>query len=314
MSSPIRTMPPSCGTALRFVTVLLLATFVAGCTPEKARALRTAALGFKVEAVAAIDGIDAMQQAEIAPAPRSSTEATEEFVKHLLALDLARNPLTDDVVDLAADPYRVRSDAQAQAGWRSFLDNLRQQYGAFAAIFDDAERGSYLAAPSVKQAARHAEALTAQLAHFAATIDRYPPVLLQRRGATKDKIVRTLQDRKLDDADRKRRLAELKEEWISIRAAEAELTRTTVERCLRAATLGRGVRNLIETYDRLSVDDLNTIAGSLLDTAGTFTGADYGTLKAKAASVAGQIKADPNLTSAFTQAEGLVENALKSRR
>lgn len=300
--------------AASLAAVVVLAALAAGCTPEKAKALRTAAVQFKVEALAAIDGLEAMQQAEIAPAPRSTTEATEEFVKNLLQLDLARHPLTDDIVDLAVDPYRVRLDVPTQAGWRTFLDDLRRQYAAFADIFDDVERGSYLAAGGVKRAAKHAETLTAQLARFASTVDRHPPVLLQRRGAVRDKIARALKDTRADDAEKRRRLAELKEEWESVRAAEAELARVTIERCLKAATLGRGVRNLIETYDRLSIDDLNTAVGSLLETAGTFTGADYGTLRAKAASVAGAIKSDPNLTSAFTQAESVVDSALRSRR
>ncbi len=69
-----------------FYLILFIGIILWSCTPEKARALRTAAVQFKVEAFAAINAIDRMAKQETAAPPRTETEATEEFVKNILDL------------------------------------------------------------------------------------------------------------------------------------------------------------------------------------------------------------------------------------
>lgn len=293
------------------VVAVVLAVGLAGCTPEKALALRTAAVQFRIEALAAIEAIDEMRRREIAPPPRSTTEATEEFVQSVLEMDPA-TLLTPKDLDVFVDPFTVR-DGPTGRQWQEFLAGLRAQYTAFAAIFDDVEGGSYLARDAVKRAGAHAEKLTAQMAALARSIAEHPPQLLQYRAALAVRIDQTRKDARLADADRRRRLAELKDEWEAVSRAQEQLGRVTVEQCLKAAILGRGVHQLIATYDRLSLDDINTIAAGLLDTAGALSGRDLGSLRVRTNTVVDQIKQDPVLTRAFDQVAAEVGALVGSR-
>lgn len=72
-----------------------------------------------------------------------------------------------------------------------------------------------------------------------------------------------------------------------------DLQRGVVEKCLKASIIGMQVRRLIDTYDKISLDDLNSIISSVLEEAGDLTGKDFSQLKLKSEEVFAIIEKDP---------------------
>lgn len=276
------------GTALAVVVVGLL---LVGCGPEKARALRTAVVQFKVEALDAIDAIDTWMSRELETSPRASSTANEEFVTNILELDSLE--LTPEVIELASDPYKVETDAELTQAREEFKAGLIEQYSTFATIFDDLEKANFVAAAAVKKSAPYAEKLTIQMAAFAKSLSHHPPKLLQYRSTVISEIDLVRLDTSLSFDEKRIRLLELKERWESIKKQESELQRSTVEKCLRASLLGMRVRRLIDTYDEFSLDDLNSVIAKVLDEAGNLNGEDFSELKRKSEEMFATLENDP---------------------
>ena len=160
--------------ALCVVGLAILILLCSGCTPEKARALQTAATQFRAESLAAVNYIEILMKKETAPVPRSETAASEEFADFILRLK-SDQPLTENAIRLALDPYAVTPDPQLEKDRADFLASLRLQYSTFASLFDDLDRGSFFARDAVKKSEPYAEKLTLQMAAFAQSISKDPP-------------------------------------------------------------------------------------------------------------------------------------------
>ncbi|WP_421656270.1 hypothetical protein [Leptothermofonsia sp. ETS-13] len=130
-------------------------TLLLGCNVEKARALQGAAVQFRAESLAAIQAIDTMHKAELAPPPRSPAEVRRDFVNGILN---SRSEINSNLVDLAINPYKPPADPK----WDSFITDLCSQYESFAAIFEKLDRGSLVAKDEVRESAEHARKLTVQ--------------------------------------------------------------------------------------------------------------------------------------------------------
>jgi len=66
-----------------------------------------------------------------------------------------------------------------------------------------------------------------------------------------------------------------------------------VKKCLKATLIGREVRRLIDTYDKLSLDDLNSTIAFVLDQAGDISGKDFSQLKRKSEELFSTLENDP---------------------
>ncbi len=282
--------------------VLLLAT-LPGCTPEKARALRAAVEQFKVESLEAINRIEEMTEKEVSAPPVSEEEQTAGFVDRILSTS---RPLTPEIVDLAIDPFTVRATGGTTAR-KQFVADMRGQYSAFAAIFAELEQANFTGRKTVKDSEVHAKVLTAQMAVFAKVTAENPPVLLQWRSALVQEMSAVKADTTLGDAEKRIRLAQLKERWQAVRQQEEELQRTTVEQCLKAATLGHEVQKLIAEYDRLSVGDLNSLTAAALRLAGEASGKDFSALSSKAGALFSRLQQDPEFSTAVQAALDAVQ-------
>lgn len=273
---------------------LLLSGLLLGCTPEKARALRTAATQFKSEALAAVNAIELLMRKETEPPPRPDNEAAEVFASKILD-PTNTEPLDENTITVALDPDAVQPDAQLEARRQQFLGELRNQYSTFAAIFDELEAGSVLARDAVRRSGQYADQLTAQMASFAQSISDNPPRLLQYRTSLISKMEEVRGDAGASLEDRRRRLIALREQWLLMEAGERELQRSVVEQCLKAAIVGREVSRLIREYDQLSLDDINFFINRALGTAGQLSGNSLDSLQAKAGEVFAGIQEDPEL-------------------
>jgi hypothetical protein len=142
--------------------LLLVTITLSGCTPEKAKALRIGAVQFKSESLACIDAINTMRQRELEPPPRTTEEAKNDFIHNILISD---SPLIDDEeIEFAPNPNAIHIDPEVEKKWTALISDMNSQYNSFAAIYERVEQGSFLAAESVKNAAKYADTLTLQMA------------------------------------------------------------------------------------------------------------------------------------------------------
>jgi hypothetical protein len=271
---------------------------LSGCTSEKARSLRLAAVQFKNESLAAIEAIEAMHQRELAPPARSPAQVRSEFINNILE---ANSEISEQDVELAINPDAPTLDSTTQEPWQVFINKMNAQYEALAAIYDEVEGGSLLASKAVQKSAEHAKNLTLQMAAFATVIDKHPPMLIQERiivVADLDTLRQEYQQKKQTGESNENlqplrdKAGELLDKWQQIAINEQKLRDTTVAQCLKAAVLGKDLTQLIERYDKLDLDDLNSIIARVLDTAAAITGRDYASLKTKAANIFTEIRND----------------------
>ena len=273
---------------LLLLPVLLSCVLAAGCTQEKARALRIAAVQFQVESIAAIDAIDKAINRELEAPPRTQAEVDNKFISRLTALAKAAAAAVDgemnldeDKLDRANDPFRIRIDPNVQEKRDAFKRQMYEQYTAFGNAFEDIEQGWLFAGKAVKRAAEPAQKLTAQLVSFAKVFDGNPPRLIQYRNelilAMEDAAANTT----LPEADRRTRLLQLRERWHALLAEETALQESVMAQCLKAAMLGREVSALIDRFDKVSLEDITNLIATALDQAGSITGKDLSEIKLK---------------------------------
>lgn len=138
--------------------ILITSIFLSGCTPEKARVIRLAAIQFKAESLAAIQAIEQMHQREMTPPPLSQTALRNNAVNNILT---SKNEIVlPQDLDFLIDPDKPQIDPKAQVAWQAFMNKMNAQYTTLAAIYDEVESGSLLATDAVKKSAEHARILT----------------------------------------------------------------------------------------------------------------------------------------------------------
>ncbi len=276
------------------ILVLTLCFFTSSCTPEKAKALYSAAVQFKLESLDAVNAIDEMMSKEIAAPLREASPADEEFVKNLLSLpdDIE---IDSYVINTAIDPYTVDLDEDYLKRRAKFKSDLHQQYSTFASIFSDLEGAFLVAAKEIKRATASAEKLTLQLSCFAKSISDNPPIFLQYRSSILNQFDEVLKDENLEENEKRISLLSLKEKWLSIKDQETQMQRNTLEKCVKASQLGIKVKELIETYNKLSLDDIHFYVAKILDEAGSISGKDLSDLKIKSEEIYTKITSDPIL-------------------
>ncbi len=278
------------GRSFLLSSLILLGLLLAGCT-EKARTLHVGVSQFEVQSMLAIDAIDRLRLAEVAPAARSPAQATDELVRNVLDFE---GEITVDALPVLIDPYALDAAAMAESDrrWAAFIGDMRTQYTAFARIFDSIERASFTGREAIRQTKPYVEKLTAQMAFFADSIARNPPQLLQQRSA----MLQGLNDIKAGSAptdEKARQIARWRDDWLALEAAEGELMRQTVEQCVKAAIIGREIRQQIEIYDDVTLDDIVEAMNRGFQIAQSVTGDDYAQLRGRADEIVQTIRADP---------------------
>lgn len=160
------------------------------------------------------------------------------------------------------------------------------------------------------------------MAAFATVIDKHPPILLQDRIVVIADIdtLRKQYQQKSNEGESDEKLQPLKDEagelydqWQQIAVDEQKLRETTLGQCLKAAILGKELTQLIERYNKINIDDLNSIIAKVLDTTAAITGQDYAALKTRATNVFAEIKNDPIWSKAADTALAEVNDAVATR-
>ena len=301
------------------ITFFLLAVSVtlSGCTPEKARSLRLAAVQFKAESLAAIQAIAEMHRRELELPPQVQAEARNSFINGVLNPEIPINNSID--VDKLT---QLNSSARPAPEWDAFVADLSNQYGQFEASFNDLEKGSFLAAKAVKKSAEPARLLTVQMALFANEINENPPQLYRYQTALVVKLRKlrsqyqeaiSNQPSEQKSQQLRNQVGEVMDEWQQVKSDEQELLRTTVAQCTKSAMLGTDLSQLIERYDKLDLDDLNSIITIALENVSSITGQNYNQVKLQLATVTTAINQDPNLKKFVDRALEQVGGAVSDR-
>jgi hypothetical protein len=285
--------------------VLALSLSLSGCM-AKARTLHVAVNEFKNESVSAVDAIDTMWRAEIAPPPLTQSAATDAFVDRVLALD---GNVTGEILPIVLDPYAISDTEQKQleARWNVFLSDLRLQYVTFAAIFDNVERASFTGRSTIEEAQPYIEKLTAQLAYFAKSIEDNPPQLIQHRGALLARL-NTLQESSIPEAEKRQQIALWRDDWIAMETSEAALRDQTIRQCVKAALIGKTVRDQIAAYGDLTQADLVEAINLGFQLAQSATGNDFAGLRGRVDEITQSIQADPVWSTSVDEVLGQINN------
>ncbi len=99
----------------------------------------------------------------------------------------------------------------------------------------------------------------------------------------------------------------------SRKAAGAKILEETVAQCLKAAVLGKELGQLINRYDKLDLDQINTLIPRILSSAAAITGRDYSALQSRTTSIISEIREDPLWRDAANSVLDRVNNAAAKR-
>lgn len=240
------------------VAVFLFLPFMSGCTPEKARQLKTAAVQFGMEARAAIAAVRGLMDAEIAPLERTDAQKADQFAANILAQSTSTK-MNADLIEWAIDPNAVTLSPTESAARDALIGELEQQYSDFAGMFENLERGSLLAKNSVPKVKQYAAKLTAQMAGIAKVTAENPLRLVQHRTAVLVQTEKIRRDSSLSPDQKRQALSDQMSRWLAVKAQEEALKRAVVGKCLVAASAGQTVLQLADSYGRLSTDDISRL-------------------------------------------------------
>jgi len=253
--------------AVLLVVILSLLTPTAGCTKEKADAIKNAAEQFRVESKAALTQISnlAKQHAEL-PA------MTNEEEVNALAATFATVP-PEKVIDFVNSKIEVsgRFDALSASADED-LRKMQDVYDLFANMYRSLSKGHFFAGSAVKQSKIYAIKLTMQMVQFAGEIRDNPYQLHARHLllVEKYKNAQKMTDPKQKDAA----VILASQELIQLRDLEKKANQDAIAQCLKAAEAGKVIIDLIDRYNTLSVADVLDLTRNALAIVNDISGGD----------------------------------------
>ena len=270
----------------RALAVGLVLTVLAGCSKEKAVALKTAAEAARTQAITALTSARTLIEHSI----ELPNEAQEQLVKKAAADFAAPGDLTSEALNEVMTGNEVGERTRLVLA--SEFGQLERKYQGFAAMFRSLPEGSYLAADAVKQAEAHAIHLAADFMKFAQNVGRLPGVFTGERVLLVEAVNRA---KKLPAPARDELLRTHAGAALQLRARERAAKTAAVVACLRAAEAFRTTAELIRGYGKLTAGDMLATVHELLSLANDISGqqADVAGLLDRYAAVETSIRADP---------------------
>jgi hypothetical protein len=275
--------------SLRLATLLILSSSLAisGCSKEEAQALKGTAKLFSDESNAAIDATETMIMREVQEAIPSNDEARSSFFRAVLRQELSDQDLALNLDRLMKPP---QPSSEALGNLRAFMSSLREQYGTLAAIYDDVERGHLLAKSAVQKSKVPLEKLTVQMAYLSTCVAKYPAVLIKDKSKILSEII-TLRRKyfaassPVAKKDIESKLYDQFLKWQQIEITQQELTQNVLQHSIKAAMLGKELREQIDHYNKITLESLNSLLVNVVDIASTVSGQDYSGFKKQASDV-----------------------------
>lgn len=271
----------------RWTMAFLIALFaLAGCSKEKATALKAAAEAARMQAITALTSARDLMGRSIA----LPSETQEQLIKKA-ALDFA-GPGELKIEALNEVMTGAEVGVPAQNILYGEFNRLERKYLSFAAMFRSLPEGSYLSAEAVKKAEAHAIQLAAEFMKFAQNVGKLPGAFNGERTALVEAVNRA---KRLTPQARAELLPSYASAALQLRQKERAAKATAVAECLRAAEAFRTTAELIRGYSRLTAGDMLTSVHELLSLANDISGkqADVAGLLEYYNGVEASIRADP---------------------
>lgn len=253
--------------AVLLVVILSLLMPTAGCTKEKADAIKNAAEQFRVESKAALTQLSnlAKQHAEL-PAMTNEEEVNR------LADTFATVP-PEKVTEFVNSRIEVKRDFDAlSAAADEDLRKMQDVYDLFANMYRSLSKGHFFAGSAVKQSKIYAIKLTMQMVHFAGDIRDHPYQFNARHVLLVEKYKNA---QKMTDPQQKKAAVILaSQELVQLRDLETKANQDAIAQCLKAAESGKVIIDLIDRYNTLTVADVLDLTRNALAIVNDISGGD----------------------------------------
>ena len=233
----------------------------AGCSKEKAAAIKVAAETARTHAVDALRAVQDLVERSIAVA----ADPPEEKIRKAAAEFTDNAPLGADVFKAIVTKDEVGEATRMTV--RAEMEKLRAHYVAFANMFSSLPAGSYLAADAVKKAEHHAIRMATEFISHAQSIPA--PQFTAERTLL---IERINQAAKMSGDARAELIRRYTIDALNLRAAELEAKDKAVVACLRAAAAFKATAELIRDYKKITAADMMTMTKELLSAASDISG------------------------------------------
>jgi hypothetical protein len=240
---------------LSFIVVVLLCT--AGCTKEKAEAIKIAAEKFRIEAVAAIQKVNHLLLQSVS----MPFEGVETQVQKIVS-DLDKKGETIGAKELSFLIGETSIGGPQVEKINKEFERIETQYYEFEAMFRSLPEGSYFARNAVKRAERYSINLTVQMIHFAESLKNNPVQFTGRRTLIVERIKKAKEVQ--DEVARKGLLTEIAKDILQLTVDEETAKQEAIIQCLKAAESGKLISQLIRDYDALNVEQLLVAIGGTL--------------------------------------------------
>ncbi len=278
--------------SLFIISICLLS--INGCA-QKAKTIQVGAAQFETESLAAINKIDEVHVRELQATPLIQEQEISTFINFVKK---STNSISLDKLDTMLHPTDLNLE-ESEKKWQAFLQKHRTEYTLLTATFANLDKGSFFAKDSVEKTSPYINKLTANMAAFAKSIKENPPQFLRRWTELTEELEWVRDDTTLSDDVKELRYKDLRNKLILLETEEAQLEREVIEQCLKAAKLGISLKELVEKYNQLSLDDLSEALGIAFKVVGQLTGADLSSLQTNVDDIVNQIKGDAALTTLF---------------
>jgi len=235
--------------AVLSVVILSLLAPAAGCTKEKADAVKNAAEQFRLESKAALAQISNLAQQSL---PITSM-TNEEEVQRLAATvaTVAPADLTE-FVNSKIDAKRKFEAMNAKAD--EDLRKMEEMYDLFASMYRSLPKGHFFAGSAVKRSKIYAIKLTMQMVQYAGQIRDNPYQFHARHVRLIEKYAAA---QKLTDPQQRNAAFLLaSQELVQLRDEEMKANKDAIAQCLKAAEAGKVIIDLVDRFDSLSVADV----------------------------------------------------------
>lgn len=266
----------------------------AGCTKEKAEALKTTAKAFQAQADVAVDNLEKLFIADVAFTP----EAKEEIVARTMT-DLQVNPFGRRQLETIVDGVKLKElDTSA---YSQKLASIRTTYSEFAAMYENLPRGSYFAGDAVERSEKMAIKLTAQMLSLGKFIKAHPFKLNARLQEVRRKRNEAMKE--TNAAVRELKLRAVAEDIINLKNETDAANNLAIAECTKGAAIGLEVAKLTRQYKKLSVQDVLQIMKEVLPAISQLTGKNTDDLMGRLGNIQLAIDNDPVWQDIATRVE-----------
>lgn len=260
--------PPSRIKALLALAALLLTIPSVGCTKEKAEAIKNAAEQFRVEAKSALSmSEDLVKESVSMPAETKEEEINrlvQDFNTGPKRTEADMQKFAQEVLNTGSETLEVNHQIEAE------FKTLEDDYDLFASMYRSLPRGHFFAKDAVAKSERHAIKLTLRFIKMADTLQKMPVVFMGRRATLTAKLLRAQEITGVPE--RAQAVLVSIQDLIKLREDERKAKEAAILQCLKAAEAGKLVTELINGYQKLTVEDMLNLTKDSLAILNSVTG------------------------------------------